>query len=174
MSFHREWPGYSPTVNVSWFIAKAYLANLYYTNHDSKSAVETCDEVVQTYQSSIGNKYFAERCFPVLLSTQWTAIYDGELQALLGLSSLCAFVSNKRSVCFAVSPVQFALYLKLRCIVDSGYSSEPRRYSKDFREQIEHNNECIFDRAYFGRILLSTAILINHKVLMLHLTHKKH
>jgi len=27
--FYQEWPGQSPTVNISWFIAKAYLANLY-------------------------------------------------------------------------------------------------------------------------------------------------
>ena len=29
--FLKEWPGRSPTINTSWFIAKAYLANLYYT-----------------------------------------------------------------------------------------------------------------------------------------------
>ena len=29
--YYRDWPGRSPTVNISWFIAKAYLANLYYT-----------------------------------------------------------------------------------------------------------------------------------------------
>ena len=86
--FYREWPGVSPTVNVSWFIAKAYLANLYYTQSHYKAALETCNEVVAVYNQSEWNKVLAERTFPVLLTTQWTAVYDKELQALLGMCSL--------------------------------------------------------------------------------------
>ena len=29
IAYYKEWAGMSPTVNVSWSIAKAYLANLY-------------------------------------------------------------------------------------------------------------------------------------------------
>ena len=121
VSFYREQSSRSPTVNASWFIAKAYLANLYYTQRHYKAAIETCNEFVEVYKHSIGNKTITEDTFPVLLSTQWTAVYDAELQALLGLCSLCAFVSNRTdalSVCLAVCPVLFALYLKARCALD--------------------------------------------------------
>ena len=41
-SFYRERPGRSPTVNVSWFIAKAYLANLFYTQRHYKQRLQFC------------------------------------------------------------------------------------------------------------------------------------
>ena len=68
--FYREWPGRSPTVNVSWFIAKAYLANIYYTQRQYEATLETCTEIVKVFTLSIANEQFAESTFPVLLSTQ--------------------------------------------------------------------------------------------------------
>ena len=121
VQFYRERPGHSPTVNASWFIAKAYLANLCYTQRYYDAAIETCNEVFEVSTISEANQRFAEQAFSVLLSTQWTAVYDAELQALLGLCSLCAFVSNRRdarSMCLAECPVQFVLYLKVRCALD--------------------------------------------------------
>jgi len=64
------------------------------------------------------NSRFAERAFPVQLSTQWTEIYDNDIQELLGFHSLCTYImtqGNRRAVCLGVCLVQFALYLKL-CI----------------------------------------------------------
>ena len=54
VSFFREWPGHSPRVNASWFIAKAYLANLYYTQRHYnqclyEAALEASSEVVEAY-----------------------------------------------------------------------------------------------------------------------------
>ena len=57
--FYREWPGRSPSVNASWFIAKAYLANLYYTQRHYKAALETCNEILAIKHSE-GNERFAE------------------------------------------------------------------------------------------------------------------
>ena len=105
-------------MNISWFISTAHLANLYYTQCDYEVAEETCDQVIQKYNYSTGNQLIAEFAFSVFVSTQWTAVYDAELQALLGLCSLCAFVSNRtdvRSAWVAVCPVQFVLYPKARC-----------------------------------------------------------
>ena len=50
--FYRELPGVNPTVTVSWFIAKAYLANFYYTQRHYKAAIEMCKEVVEVYKHS--------------------------------------------------------------------------------------------------------------------------
>ena len=41
--FFRECPGSSPTVNASLFIAKAYLANLYYTQRRYEEMCEECN-----------------------------------------------------------------------------------------------------------------------------------
>ena len=130
LHFYREWPGVSPTVDVSWFIAKAYLANLHYTQRHYEAALETCNEVVAVYKHSECNERFAEHTFPVLLTTQWAAVYDKELQTLLGLGSLCRFVLNRtdaRSVCLAVCPVQFVMYLNLRCALDQRRWADVRR-----------------------------------------------
>ena len=67
------------------------------------------------------NHKFAEHIFPVVLSTQWTSIYDKEIQELLGFYSLCSYVfdkSSSRSVYLRVCPIQFALYLRLRAAMD--------------------------------------------------------
>ena len=120
--FYRSLPGHSPTVNASWFIAKAYLANLYYnTQSDHRATIDTCDEIVETYKLSKYNQQFAELSFPVILSTQWSEIYDKEIQSMLGFYSLCSYVLDKagsRSVYLGVCPVLFSLYLKVRCLTD--------------------------------------------------------
>jgi len=51
--FLKQWPGISPTVNISWFIAKAYLANLYYTSQcDVNLTLKTCDDIIDVYRQS--------------------------------------------------------------------------------------------------------------------------
>jgi len=70
-AFYKQWPGSSPTVNISWFIAKAYFANLYYTTaRDVSLIIQTCDEIIDVYRQSYMNQMFAEKTFPVALSTQ--------------------------------------------------------------------------------------------------------
>ena len=72
------------------------------------------------------NQVFAEKMFPVVLSTQWTSIYDKEIQQLLGFYFLCSYVLDKyvldkyssRSVFLGVCSVQFALYLILRVVLN--------------------------------------------------------
>jgi len=120
---YKPWPGRSPTVNISWFIAKAYLANLYYTSkYDVSLTTKTCDDIIDVYKQSYTNQQFAEKTLPVVLSTQWTSIYDKEIQALLGFHSLCSYVlyqSSSRSVYLDVCPVHFALYIRLRNSMDA-------------------------------------------------------
>jgi len=120
VQFYKRWPGRCPTVNISWFIAKAYLANLYYTTQrDVSLIIETCDDIIDVYQRSLMNGKFAEKAFPVVLSSQWSSIYDKELQELLGFYSLCSYVfdkSSSRSVYLGVCPVQFAMYVKVRTV----------------------------------------------------------
>ena len=65
--FYGDWPGFSPTVNASWFIAKAYLANLEFTQRNCKPSLEVCNEVFELYKHSIHNETISELMFPVLL-----------------------------------------------------------------------------------------------------------
>lgn len=52
--FFTTHPGRSPTVNISWFIAKAHIANLYYNTglRDHGATISTCNEIIQTYIQS--------------------------------------------------------------------------------------------------------------------------
>ena len=117
---YRDASGISPTVNVSWFIAKVYLANHHYAIQHRYSATEKiCDEIVEMYRHSKGNVWFAEKTIPFVLSTCLTSLYDAQIQAMLGFFSLCSFMIDKtrgtRSVFAGLCPVQFALYLKTCC-----------------------------------------------------------
>ena len=89
------------------------------------------------------NEVFAEHIFPVELSTQWISTYDKEIQQLLGFYSLCYYVldiCSSRSVYLGVCPVQFALYLRLRVVIDQWkWIKYPRvqRYICDYDEHID-------------------------------------
>jgi len=140
--FYKEWAGWSPTVNISWFIAKAYLANLYYTTQrDVSLTIQTCNDVIDVYKQSKVNNRYAERTFPVVLSTQWTSIYDKEIQELLGFYSLCSYVLDKcssRSVYLGVCPVQFAHYVKVRTARDHRFNDTTiEKYVNGYNTHIE-------------------------------------
>jgi len=161
VKFRKEWPGQSPTVNISWFIAKAYLANLYYTTHRNFSmAIQACDDIINVYMQSDLNQRFAERTFPVILSTQWTKIYDSEIQRLLGFYSLSSYVLDKyssRSVYLGVCPVHFAIYVKIRT------AGSPRDLITQTRakEYTQHITVCECDnKVGYGQIILDRAIMI--------------
>jgi len=116
--FFKHRPGHSPTVNVSWFIANAYLANFYYTaQRDYTTVIHICDEMMDVYQESVGHQLFTHNIFPVigLLAPEWSECYDKQVQQVLGFMSLSAYVLNKqsvsRSVHRAVCPVQCPLGL---------------------------------------------------------------
>lgn len=115
----------TPTVNISWFTAKAYIANLHYnTRYDNHNAViHTCNEIIQTYHKCNGNKKFAEDALPVILTTDWSQIYDNEIRVLLGFVSMCSFINADKQmiqnpVFLGVCPVEFACYLKARCLIE--------------------------------------------------------
>ena len=78
-----------------------------------------------------------------ILSTQWTSIYDKEIQQLLGFYSLCYYVLDilgSRSVYLGVCPVQFAIYLRLRAVIDQWqWIKYPRvqGYIGDYDEHIK-------------------------------------
>ncbi len=141
----------SPTVPVFWFINKAYAANHYYTLlSDSKITLKICDEIIAAYNISKGNIRFAEQSFPFLLTTQWTEMYDRELQQMLGLSALCRFVihgSDNGTVHIPVCPVQFALYLKARCSFEPSLDLDDERTDDEF---FEHNFNICTERTYFS------------------------
>ena len=147
--FYRQWPEGSSTVHISWFIAKAYLANLYYTaRSEHKSTSEICNEVFAVYKQSVGNRRFADDGFLVELSTEWAGIYDGDIQALLGLGSLCAFVSKRasRSVYSGVYPVQFVHYLMVRCAMHQNNWDDVQRYLTAWNEDL-HGRDVVHSGA---------------------------
>jgi len=64
VKFYKKWPGLSPTVNISWFVAKAHLANLYYvTQRDFRLTIQTCDDVVDVYEQSNMNQILLRNHF---------------------------------------------------------------------------------------------------------------
>ena len=146
------------TVHIAWFIAKAYLANLYYTARgDYKSTLEVCTEVLAVYKQSYGNEVFADGGFLVELSTRWAGIYDGDIQALLGLGSLCAFVSKRasRSVYSGVGPVLFAQYLMTRCALHLHNWDDALRYANAWM-----GDRCAPYVVHSGKALLHTSLRI--------------
>ena len=41
----------SPTVDISWFVSKAHVANFYYTKHrDYNETLRICNEMLHTYE----------------------------------------------------------------------------------------------------------------------------
>ena len=86
-------------------------------------------------------------------------MYDAELQALLELCSLCAFVSNyrtdARSVCLAVCPVMFVLYLKARCDIDLDGSTKSRSAVGDF---VAHFKQCDASLRGHGKGILRNSL----------------
>jgi len=60
VKFLKDWPGSCPTVNISWFIAKAYLANLYYTTQrDVSLTIQTCYNIINVFRPSYMNQQYA-------------------------------------------------------------------------------------------------------------------
>jgi hypothetical protein len=112
----RTMPTESPTVCISWFITKAYLANLHYTMTRKYITVITlCQEIMTGSKKSKCNSFFAERTLPVILSTEWTEIYDREIQAILGFYSLCSYLLKCNSLVYlGVCPILYILYLMVR------------------------------------------------------------
>jgi len=164
ISFYNEWPGRCPTVNISWFIAKAYLANLYYTTQrDVSLTIQTCDDILYVYGQSEFNKYFAESTLPVVLSTQWTGIYDKKIQELLGFYSLCSYVldkSSSRSVYLGVCPVLFAHYVKVRSAKDQWFDIKTEN---NLTEYARHRDvECYCDRTVSNGTRAVDAALLNN------------
>jgi len=150
--YFKDWPGRSPTVNISWFLAKAHLANLYYrTKRDVSLTMMTCDDIVSVHMQSLSNQLFAEQTFPVVLSTQWSAVYDKEIQAMLGFYSLCTYVIDVTAavsplVYLGVCPVQFALYIKVRSELEQRFSDSVTTW-KHVYDYNEHARKCGCDTA---------------------------
>ena len=133
--------GRSSTGHVTWFIAQAYLANLLYTTERNYAAtVEACDKILDTNELSHENRRFAQRTFPVVISTEWIQIFDSGIQSVIGFYSLCSFIQSKavrRSVYLGVCPVHFAL--KLRCAVDAGDRVRLMELKQEYKC---HNERC--------------------------------
>ena len=153
--------GISPTVHIAWFIAQAYLANLLYTaERDYAATVETCDKILDTSKLSDQNRRFAQTTFPVVISTEWSEIFDSGIQAVIGFYSLCSFIESKavrRSVYLGVCPVHFALYLKQRCAKDKNNLASLLELAQEYTR---HDKICASDsRVCDKRVLLTTLVL---------------
>jgi len=161
VQLYKEWPGVSPTVNISWFVAKAYLANFYYTTqHDVSQTIATCDDIIVTFKMSRENRLFAELTIPVVLSTEYAAIYDKKIQEMLGFYSLCAHIIDASlgcSVYLGVCPVQFSLYVKV-CATGAG------TLSKGAQQYIDHLSRCQCDANVNNGVLCMSSALQNWKI----------
>ena len=155
-------PGALPIVSMSWFLAKAHMANLVYTTEqDYEMVIKLCDELIEMFLSAMLHSFIAELILPVALSTQWTAVYDDDIQKMLGFYCLCSFVFDPRDsrvVHLGICPVQFSYYLKTLCTVIIG-----QRFCKDhnliIRDWLNHIRTCTCDtNKNNGRMMLLTII----------------
>ena len=125
-----------------------YLANLYYTTQrDVNLTLKRCDDIINSYDQSYMNQQFAERTFPVVLSTKFTNIYDKEIQELLGFYFLYFYVLDKcrsRSVYLGVCPVQFALYLRARIVRDTEFNNHVT-INNSSEQFLDHLKKCECD-----------------------------
>jgi len=161
-----DFPGFVPTVNLSWFVAMSYLANLIYvTEHDHLKVIQISNEVTRVYRESMLNKWFADLLLPVPVSNQWSAVYDTDIQYLLGFYSLCSFIFGKnycryptldRNVHLGICLMHFLLYLRLRCVIDENRLSDVGVLVFDWKT---HVKDCTDDKnANNGRIILRTIL----------------
>ena len=163
--FLKSVPTISPTVNMSWFLAKLYLANLWFTiEQDYVRTVQLCNEVIATSNISIANYLFSERMFPMELA-RFSSIFDKKIQAMLGFYSLCRHIrgrirgpSRGPSRCQAVCPIQFAFYLLTRC------SQTEKEHYHNLSLYNQHKSICFADilPGHDGLWILDKAIELSH------------
>lgn len=117
--FYKELLGISPTVNLSWFITKAYFPNIYYKTERNYSAAEdTYNEIIDVYKQTVCNIWLQKRHY-------WSCCQQNGLQFMIKNAtdawcfSTCTFifyrVDYRRSMDLNVSPVFSLLEVSLYC-----------------------------------------------------------
>ena len=143
----------------TWILRSILICDRILNTRDNFRDLGSNDFALELHRKSVCNQWISI-ALPVLLSTQWTAVYDAELQALLGFCSLCAFVSNRTdagSVCLAVCPVQFVLYLNVRCALDQRCTVDVWRSITDFYTYNKQAITCVRG-FYMSTIILSSLL----------------
>jgi len=114
------------------------------------------------------HKWFADLMLPVAISTQWCPIYDADIQSLIGFYVLCSYVlgtndsgmsgyvTHGHDVQLGICPVQFLLYLRMRCAMDSNRLSDIAEIISDWWIHVE---QCTGDKnANSARIVLQAIL----------------
>jgi len=158
----QHFPGLTPNVGLSWFVAKAFLQ----ISHTPLNEItrQSCNYATKSLKSiTIQHRWMSDYgiTLPVPLTTELTAVYDSEIQQLLGFLSLGEFVCNaagSRSVKLGVCPAQFAMYLKCRSAADQTTFCSSSSECKEF---LEHRRTCkispIVDCCY---IIILTVLVV--------------
>ena len=103
-------------------LVSVYLANFYYVSRNEwTKALYKCVEIGQYVNNEI---VLEAHLFPVILSSRWTAIFDEEIQAILGFLFLSGNVRWPTATSVTLCPHHFAAYVEIRCLMAMGSSKD--------------------------------------------------
>lgn len=148
-----NWSGYTlkdPTVNSTVYICSAYLANFYLVvKGDSAQAREICSAIFNVNKQNIWFTWVSEFSYPVLLSTEWSGVFDEHLQAAHGLCVLHnRFASeNKglgRVITIKICPMLFLRYINVQSLLGLGNNHSLQSAIDSFKHHLQ--NDCPSDR----------------------------
>ena len=139
-----------------YFISRAYQVNMMYmhvrTYKDYREVVDLCSEAVEVSDQLMPEPFEEIRDGPVQfpLNTEWSIIYDRQIQTILGFMSLTRHLASRQDGAPQVTPlcpVLFMLYIRLKCLLKLG---EPR----DTVQLVHHSSVCHYENAFSCKILL--------------------
>ena len=122
------------------------------TYKEYREVVDLCSEAVAVSDRLMREPFGVIRDGPVQfpLNTEWSVIYDRQIQTILGFMSLTRHLVSRQDGAPQVTPlcpVLFMLYIRLKCLLKLG---KPR----DSIQLVHHTRVCHYQNAFSCKILL--------------------
>ena len=153
-------------------VSSAYCANFYYTAlQDYSSATRQCKlafKYLKDMENDLLNVHgtLFSNALPVVLTNEWSTLFDRNLQLLLGFSTLSEDVAakfqvrRKKSAVIYLCPLQFLKYIHFQS-VKALNGNESVHLECDFRDVVTSLFNGQWDLKDVSSILLLTAIRIS-------------
>lgn len=164
-----------------YFVTAAYRANFLHTAlKDYTSAFKQCEEakkLVTKLSSSLSDEKFVHRLPTIILTSEWSSIFDQDIQTVHGFAALYRFVqlfrrhgqdsvlvadrAENRSYVLRLCAIEFIRYVGYRCMVHLDDGTTGFRKKLPF---VAHHSKKEFDK--FSRLFLLAAVLLSdqHKL----------
>ena len=139
-----------------YFISRAYQVNIMFlnsrTSEDYRVVVDLCDEAVGVNDRLKRESFSDLRVGPVQfsLNTDWSIIYDRQIQTILGFMSLTRHLASRPDGApqvIPLCPLMFMLYIRLKCFL-------MLKKPQDSVQLANHNFVCRYQNAFSCKILL--------------------